>query len=182
MEGGGKYWVIENSDDERDEELKAFKGNSTGDIPIQILKHYKQIEQDGVIEIKLEEYRKQRKDDLPVKQKRKEDEEDRNADGEIDEKKQNYANDRSVEASAFDYMDDSDEWQGPKRTPKHGRVNKKRVGSLQNVISDLKRFKELDQSVSEDQGSNSGKGKPTHLEKEPTEKNLTIQIKSECTD
>lgn len=53
-------WNVPNSDDERDEAFISCttNGETTDDIPLQVLEYYEQIEQNKVLELKVKEFRK----------------------------------------------------------------------------------------------------------------------------
>lgn len=169
-------WDVPNSDDEqvscKDEQNQE---EEKWEIPLKVLLLYREIEKNGIIELKVKECRRGIKEDIVQNcslfneedsQRISNQVEDVNSGKEIPGKHVMSAarivmeKDKIFEPSAFDYTEESiDETSHlTRKIPKAERFQRKRVGTLENVISDLKRFRDMD---SKDVGDADTKHTPT---------------------
>lgn len=149
-------WNIPSSDGEEDSSDAAqSQGEGKWEIPLKVLLLYSEIEKNGFIELKVKECRS---GEMVKKQEpsKENDATKENASpettGSDETVPQNLEKEKTLEPSAFDYTEESiDETSHiTRKIPKTERLQRKRVGTLENVISDLKRFRDMDNKESVD--------------------------------
>ncbi|KAL9966083.1 hypothetical protein ACROYT_G024099 [Oculina patagonica] len=157
-------WNVPSSDGEEDSpEAAQSQGEEKWEVPLKVLLLYSEIEKNGFIELKVKECRSGENLDVPKSDTVKEQETPKesdateaNADPEAttneETSAQNIDKEKTLEPSAFDYTEESiDETSHiTRKIPKTERFQRKRVGTLENVISDLKRFRDMDHKEATD--------------------------------
>jgi len=152
-------WNVPSSDDEQDSSTAGkTQGKDQWEIPLKVLLLYSEIEKNGVIELKVKECRRSKENVIQSFAVSKEGEIHRVSDAaeEKNGSKENTGKDaipvpetdkeKMPALSAFDYTEECIDESShlTRKIPKTERFQRKRVGTLENVISDLKRFRDMD--------------------------------------
>ncbi|XP_068670646.1 PAXIP1-associated glutamate-rich protein 1-like [Montipora foliosa] len=164
-------WNVPNSDDEL---VSCQEGHDPEeeiwDIPLKVLLLYGEIEKKGFIELKVKEYRSDPKENTVQSGTFLKEGESERANSpaeeitrgkqisdEVSATKLTIERDKTHEPSAFDYTEESiDETSHiTRKIPKTERFQRKRVGTLENVISDLKRFRDMNNKDARDSDNKS---------------------------
>ncbi|KAK2548009.1 hypothetical protein P5673_031893 [Acropora cervicornis] len=154
-------WNVPSSDDELSicEDGQNLEDERL-EIPLKVLLLYSEIEKRGFIELKVKEFRDDTKQSAVQSSALSKEVESQTlhtpADNETKQSKEVGETasagkliieklDKTPEPSAFDYAEESiDETSHmTRKIPKTERFQRKRVGTLENVISDLKRFRDM---------------------------------------
>lgn len=159
-------WNVPSSDGEEDSaEAVQSQSGKEREIPLNVLRLYSEIEKNGYLELKVKEYRSGVNNVVSeAREQENEEAEELNeatADIKTTENDETPAvpatdKDKAHEPSAFDYTEESIDETSliTRKIPKTERLQRKRVGTLENVISDLKRFRDMDNKESTDTDKN----------------------------